>query len=298
MNTLAILQQILTIIFPLAIIVILGFLYARKYQPDMADANQMNIDIFCPALIFSVVSEKSFHIDEYWQLACAALLVLSVSGLVVIPVCRFFSIEKKTLLPPVMFNNTGNIGLPLMVLAFGKQALPAAVVLFIVENTLHFTLGLYLLDRQTNPLHILKKPMIFVTIIALAFSLFRVPVPSFLLTGATLLGQISIPLMLFALGVRMTTIDFSDWKIGLLGAITAPLSTILVTLFLGGLWTLPGDDFKYLLLFSALPPAVFNYILAEIYQQEPRKVASIVLIGNLAAIIVIPLTLFFIYRFL
>ncbi len=42
---------------------------------------------------------------------------------------------------------------------------------------------------------------------------------------------------------------------------------------------------------GALPPAVLNYMFAERYNQEPDKVASMVLIGNLAAVVFLPLAL-------
>ena len=46
-----------------------------------------------------------------------------------------------------------------------------------------------------------------------------------------------------------------------------------------------------LLVFGALPPAVLNFLFAERYRQEPQRVASIVLIGNLAALFFLPLAL-------
>ena len=46
-----------------------------------------------------------------------------------------------------------------------------------------------------------------------------------------------------------------------------------------------------LILFGCLPPAVLNFMVAEQYNQEPGKVASIVLIGNLASIVFVPLGL-------
>lgn len=291
-----IIQQIFYTIFPLTAVVLTGFFYAKKYRPDMSGANQLNIDIFCPALIFSVVSAKSFNIAEYQTLVLAAIVVVLGSGLLIFPLCRLFGVNPKTVVPPAMFSNTGNMGLPLMVLAFGEAALPAAVVLFIVENTLHFTVGVYFLNHKSNPLKVLKVPMISVTLVALCFSVFqwRLPVP--VETFISMLGQISIPLMLFALGVRMTTIDFSDWKVGLLGAVLTPFSGLIVILSVAPFWQFSETEFKYLLLFSVLPPAVLNYMVAEKYNQQPQQVASIVLMGNIASIVVVPLTLFYIFN--
>jgi predicted permease len=54
---------------------------------------------------------------------------------------------------------------------------------------------------------------------------------------------------------------------------------------------LADSQISILLLFSALPPAVLNFLVAERFNQEPQKVASIVLIANFASILVIPAVL-------
>lgn len=291
-----ILEKIFYIIFPLTAIVLTGFIYAKKYNPDMTGINQMNIDVFCPALVFSVVSAKTFNIAAYQSMAVGAALIVLGSGLVALPICKRFNISLKTLAPPMMFNNSGNMGLPLIVLAFGEKALPIGVVLFIVENTLHFTVGVYIMNHRSNPFAVLKMPMISITLLALVFSYFQLTLPEPVTIFISMLGQICLPLMLFALGVRMVKVNFSDWKIGLLGAILTPLSGLVVLFVMSTVWSFTRSDFNYLLLFSVLPPAVLNYMIAEKYKQEQQRVASIVLIGNLFSIITIPIALFFIYQ--
>lgn len=288
------LSKIFTTVFPLVTIVSIGFFYAKKINTTMEMANKINIDVFVPALIFSVLSAKSFDVTAFQSLAIGAVIVVLGSGLLLLPICRLLGVAPKTFLPPMMFSNSGNLGLPLMVLAFGEQALPAAVILFIVENGLHFTAGLYILDPKTNPFAVLKMPMIAATIAGLAVSFFQVSIPHVVAVPIEMLGQVSIPLMLFALGVRMTQVSFADWRIGVWGAVLAPLSGIAAAIVAQFYMQLPDTQFAYLLLFGALPPAVLNYMVAERYQQEPQKVAAIVLMGNMGALAVIPLALFFI----
>lgn len=288
------LSKIFTTVFPLVTIVSIGFFYAKKINTTMEMANKINIDVFVPALIFSVLSAKSFDVTAFQSLAIGAVIVVLGSGLLLLPICRLLGVAPKTFLPPMMFSNSGNLGLPLMVLAFGEQALPAAVIVFIVENGLHFTAGLYILDPKTNPFAVLKMPMIAATIAGLAVSFFQVSLPHVVAVPIEMLGQVSIPLMLFALGVRMTQVSFADWRIGVWGAVLAPLSGIAAAIVAQFYMQLPDAQFAYLLLFGALPPAVLNYMVAERYQQEPQKVAAIVLMGNMGALAVIPLVLFFI----
>lgn len=281
------------IIFPVFAIVGVGYLYSRWREPDMTAANQINMTILLPALIFHVLSGKDFQLDAYGWLALGGVVVVLGSGLLALLVAKAARLSLKTFVPPMMFTNSGNIGLPLAVFAFGEQALPAAVVLFLVENGLHFTLGTYLMDHRAPLYKVLIQPIVAATLIGIAFSLFRWDVPTPVRETVNLLGQASIPLLLFALGTRLTRIDFSEWRIGVLGAILCPLTGVTMVLLVRPFLDLTPIQTSLLLVFGALPPAVLNYLVAEQYQQEPGKVASIVLIGNLAGFISLPIALAF-----
>ncbi|HEU5337867.1 MAG TPA: AEC family transporter [Sulfuricaulis sp.] len=285
--------HLFSIVLPVYVIVAVGYLYSRWRSPDMTAANQINMMILLPALLFHVLSGKDFRLGEYGWLALGGVAIVLGSGLLALPVAKLTRLSFKTFVPPMMFSNAGNIGLPLAVFAFGEQALPAAVVLFLVETGLHFTLGTYLMDHRAHFRNILAQPIVLATLAGIVFSLmeWRVAVP--LREAIGLLGQASIPLLLFALGTRLTRIDFSEWRIGLLGAVICPLSGLAIFLLVRPILDLSPLQTSLLLVFSMLPPAVLNYLVAEQYQQEPGKVASIVLLGNLAGFFTLPLALAF-----
>ena len=283
--------QVFEIVFPIFAIVLLGYAYARRFGPDMASANRLNLEVFTPALIFSVLSSEGFDLARYADLALAAMLVVLGSGLLAWPVARLFGYRSKVFLPPMMFNNSGNMGLPLALFAFGEAALPAAMILFLVENTLHFTVGNAMLTGHVNPLKLLRMPMLLATLAGLVVAVLQVRIPGPVHEAIDLLGQIAIPLMLFALGVRMTGVDLSDWRIGLAGAVLCPLTGLAIAWPVVALMPLPAMQAAQLIVFAALPPAVLNFMLAERYDIEPRKVAAVVLLGNLASLLVIPLVL-------
>ncbi|MBT00150.1 MAG: transporter [Oceanospirillaceae bacterium] len=288
------LERIAQTVIPLVAIVGLGYLYARRAHTDMSVANRINMDLFCPALIFSVMSAESFELVAHAELAIGAAIIVLGSGLLVWPFCKVLGVQPKTFVPPMMFNNSGNLGIPLIVLAFGEYALPAAVVMFLVENLLHFTVGAYIMDHRTHPMTLTRNPMILATALGLVWSLLEIPLPAVIHTPIDMLGQIAIPLMLFSLGVRMTSIDFTNWKPGLWGAILSPATGLVIAIPLAMAMDLTQTQTAYLILFGALPPAVLNYMVSERYNQEPQQVASIVLISNMASLAVIPLVLAFV----
>lgn len=293
-SPLQLLERIADTVIPLVVIVSLGYFYARRMHTDMSVANRINMDLFCPALIFSVMSAESFDLISHTELALGALLIVLGSGLLVWPLCSVLGVKPKTFVPPMMFNNSGNLGIPLIVLAFGEHALPAAVILFLVENLLHFTVGALIMDHRTRLLALLRNPMVLATLIGVIWSLLGYSLPKAIHTPIDMLGQIAIPLMLFSLGVRMTSIDFSNWKSGLWGSLLAPASGLIIAIPLSYLLDLDQAQRAYLILFGALPPAVLNYMVSERYNQEPHQVASIVLIANMASLLIIPLTLAFV----
>jgi predicted permease len=281
------------IVAPIFAIVAVGYAYGRWRQPDMTAANQINMTVLLPALLFHVLSGKDFQISAYGPLALGGVAVVLGSGLLALPIAKFARLPFKTFVPPMMFSNAGNIGLPLAVFAFGEQALPAAVVLFLIENGLHFTLGVYLMNHRAALYKVFTQPIVIATIIGIAFGVYRWPVPEPAAIAIDLLGQASIPLLLFALGTRLTSIDFGQWRVGVLGAVACPVTGVLMVLLVRPFLDLSPLQSSLLLVFGALPPAVLNYLIAEQYRQEPGKVASIVLIGNLASLITLPIALAF-----
>jgi predicted permease len=290
------LLRIFTIVFPVFAIVGIGYLYGRFRRIDLTAANQINMAVLLPALIFSVLSGKNFQIGQYGALAAGAALVMLGSGLLAWLVARLAGIPAKTFVPPMMFTNSGNMGLPLAVFAFGEAALPAAVVVFIVENGLHFTLGTWLMDRRAHWLEVLRQPIVIATLVGIAFSLSGLSLPEPLPATIELLGQASIPLLLVSLGTRLTAIDLREWRVGLLGAIVCPVTGVLMVMILTPFLKLVPGEQALLILFGVLPPAVLNFLVAERYRQEPSRVAAIVMIGNLGAIVSVPLALAYALR--
>ncbi len=286
--------RLLAILFPIFGIVAAGYFYGRHHKPEMAVANRLNMDIFVPALVFAAMAGKSFDLAAYAPLALGAFLVLAACGLLAWPLARLLGVQPKTLVPPMMFNNSGNIGLPLAVLAWGEDALPAAVILFMVENTLHFSFGARLLDSSTRLLTLWRVPVVFAALAGLTVAVFKVSIWAPLVIAIKMLGDVSVPLLLFSLGVRMTHVSFREWKVATGSAILRPLAGMLIAAGVIQLLGLQGREAAMLLVFGALPPAVLNFLFAERYQQEPERVASIVLIGNLAALLFLPLALAFV----
>ena len=284
-------ERILGIILPVFSVIALGWLYARRTQPDMTVVNRISMNVLAPALVFSALASKDFDVAANALLLVASVGVVLGSGLLAWPVAKLMHTSERTFLPPMMFNNCGNMGLPLAVLAYGSAGFSPMVALFTISNLLHFTLGVWIVDHHARFGSLARNPIVLATIAGFVFALVHPPLPEWLAVAIKLVGDALIPMMLLSLGVRLYEVSFGEWRIGIVGALVRPLAGIAVALVLARLLALEPAQQGLLILFGSLPPAVLNFMVAEQFRQEPGKVASIVLIGNLLAVAFIPIGL-------
>ena len=284
--------RIVGIITPVLLISAIGYVYGRLRKPDMSWINQLSIDLFFPLLIFSSMASKDFHILTYLPLIASGILVMLGSGVLAWGTARLLGYNPHAFVPAMMFTNTANMGLPLTLFAFGQAALPGAVALFMIFSLLHFTLGIRICAPQASLHGILKGPMLWAMIAGILASLFGLALPDWLAISTRMLGETALPLGLFMVGIGFAAFKVERWSMGIVGAILCPLSGLLIAWPLAKLLPLTQMQQGLLLLYAALPPAVMNYILAEKYKQEPGLVSAIVVGGNIASIIFVPLALY------
>ncbi len=285
------LARIAQVIVPVFLIVAIGYVYARRARPDMTGFNRIVLDVLAPLIVYTALAGKEFQLREHVPLLAGAALLILGTGVVGWLLARAARTQARTLVPVVMFTNCGNMGLPLALLAFGPQGFGAAVALFSLSNLIHFSLGSRITSAGASTRELLASPLMIASALGFASAVTGVRPPDMLFTGLKLLGDAMVPLMLFALGARLTQLRRSDVPRGLLGAFARPLVGLLVALPLAWALGLQGMARAQLILFAALPPAVMQYLLAERYQQEPERVAAMILLGNALAVLFVPLGL-------
>jgi len=257
----------------------------------MRITNQLIMDVFMPALIFSVMIRDDFFPSQYLNLMLGSGLIMLGSGALAFVLARLLGFAWRSFVPPAMFSNWANLGIPLYVFTLGDAALGGGVMLVVVGNVLCFTIGTYIYSGKLSGFDVLRTPIIAAVIIGGLINALNISVPDLVAKPITMLGQVAIPLMLFSLGVRLTHVSRSDSYVGLVMGIFCPLVGVSLALLISSVLPLSELHRNILILFGVLPPAVINFMLAEQYQNHPEKVASMVLIGNLMALISIPLVL-------
>jgi predicted permease len=283
--------RIAQVIIPVFLIVAIGYGYGRRARPDLTAFNRIVLDVLSPLLVYTALAGKEFRWQEHVTLVAGGAILILATGAVAWLLARAAHTQPRTLVPVVMFTNCGNMGLPLALLAFGPQHFGAAVALFSISNLIHFSLGARITSADARTRDLLLSPLMISSALGFASALTGVRPPDMLFTGMKLMGDAMLPLMLFALGVRLTLLKREDVPRGLLGAFARPLIGLALALPLAWALDLQGAARAQLILFSALPPAVMQFLLAERYRQEPERVAAMILLGNALAVIFVPLGL-------
>lgn len=275
-------------------VVIAGYICAKKTAIDMKPINRLNIDYFVPALVFSCLVDMPLGTKQV-NLTIACLLAVIIPGVIIWLFCKFRQLDHKVWVPPHMFRNSGNLAIPLFVYTFGEIAKADAVLLMVISTCLQVTIGLIIISglNKQGLKTLIQMPVIHATVLSIVINLSGIHLWQPLLEATTLLGESSIPLMLFSLGSQLILINRSGLKVGLLSTCTSLASGAVAYILIITIIDLPVLEKQMMVLFTMLPPAVMNYLFAERYKLDGPTVASMVLYGNFLAIITMPALLWY-----
>ncbi|MBF0375274.1 MAG: AEC family transporter [Alphaproteobacteria bacterium] len=286
--------EIATIIGPILAIAAIGFSWRRLGgEFDPAFVARLVTTIGVPFLVFSTLTRLELDGATLMRMAGAAMACLLGFTLVAAVALKLAKLPLRGFLNPMVFPNAGNMGLPLCLFAFGPEGLALAVVYFVVFTIAHLTLGISLLMGSLSLGNLARMPVLYALAAAIAFMATGIRPPRWLASTAQLLGDMTIPLMLMALGVSLSALKAKSMRLaaGLAGLRLG----IGLTVGLGVAWAfgLEGHSRGVVVLESAMPVAVFNYLFAQRWNQAPGEVAGAVLVSTLASFALLPVLLAF-----
>ena len=281
--------KIIDITLPIFLLALIGVFYSKRVSPDLSGANKLIVDIALPILIFISLSAKSFDPVSALTFTGASVGLILLSGLIALPLAKFSGASRQAFLPCVMFTNVGPVGIPLIALAYGPESVAFSVVLLVISNVLHFTLGAGVMSGKVDWRMVYANPLIWATVLGVFSSEMGWVLPTALHTSLTMIGNVLVPMMLISLGARLAGSQIKDVKVGVQSSIMILGIRLLATFVLLSFIPLQGIERGALILFACLPPAVFNFMLADKFQVEPNKVASSVIVGHIFSLVFLPL---------
>ena len=230
-------------------------------------------------------------------LSAVSVAAIMAYGAITIGLWAFVQIaalDRRTYLAPLIFGNTGNLGLPLALFAFGDAGLSYAVVIFAIMAIYSFTFGVWLVSGGGSSLAVIKEPMVVATLLGGLFLWQDWETPRFLTNTLSLIGQLAIPLMLITLGVALARLRPSRFGPMIWLSLFKAVVCVAVA-WVAGLWFgLDDVAFAVLVLQVGTPVAVTSYLLAEKYGADADTVAGLVVVSTLMSVGILPLILVFV----
>lgn len=272
----------------------LGFCWVQLgYAYPVDFVTRLVFNIGTPCLIVASLGSANIDIDGFGRTLIATSLVIIAMGASSLAVSKLLGRDWRVLTSPMMYPNTGNMGLPVVLYAFGSESFAYAITVMITVSLFQFTLGA-IISAGGNPLlALLRTPTVYAIGLSTGLLLTGTRLPTWLFNSAELISGLTIPLMLITLGASLASIRASNLASGLIfSALRIPLAIGLAWL-VGTLLALPAQAHAVLILQMSMPVAVFTYLFAQRAGREPAYVASLVFCSTLLSIFYLPVLLLF-----
>jgi len=286
--------QLIPIIAPVLIAALIGYGWARLHLPFERDfVTRVIMNIGAPCLVLNGIANLEFSPAEFGLSILAAVTMLGSCGVAGAIVLRAAGQPLRSFLPPVVFGNTGNLGLPLCLFAFGTEGLGLAVAVYLVYSVSQFVFGPLFQGREPAWRTLLTTPMIYAAIAGVLLLATDTTMPKALANTVGLLGGCAIPLMLLALGHSLASFRVTrpGKAIGL--AVFRLALGFGVGVGVAELLGLTGVLRGVIIIESSMPLAVFNFLLAARYDRHPEDIAGAILISTVLSFLTMPALLLF-----
>ncbi|MFW3963377.1 AEC family transporter [Acinetobacter radioresistens] len=307
-------EQIISVIFPIFIILSVGYLSLRLNMLNTTHVQaiiQFIIKVSLPAFLLYALSTRSF--DEIWQMPyflgyLLGSLILFFSAYTLYR--RFFKLPRHQAAVIGLgssMSNTGFIGTAVLTLLIAQAAVPYLAMTLVIENIILLSLMLILIessDQQDKTLstiilstlqNLAKNPIILSIILGLICSVYTVQWPVSLELPLKSLASTASPLAIFVIGASLATLTIKDLSKDVLIVCTIKL-LIMPIVVTSIIYIMPGSTAKMAyaaLILSALPMATAFGIYGQLNGIAEQSVASVML-STLLSLVSIALIMQFI----
>ncbi|MEH6476682.1 MAG: AEC family transporter [Sneathiella sp.] len=288
-------EILFNIIAPVVFCAGLGFFWSKRgYAFHMETISGLVTNVGAPMLIFTTLVQLKMSLSDFLEFGLMAFYALAsffVLGFIILKILR---LKVRDYIPTIVFPNVGNMGTPLCFFAFGEAGLTLALAFFAIYAILQFTVGVWIASGTGSLTQVLKTPLVYAVGIALFLKVSDIAVPKWVIGTTDLLGGFTIPLMLIALGVSLSSLSVKHLKLAFLLSILRLGVGFSVGLGLATLFNLEGVERGVLILECSMPVAVFNYLIALRYDRPYGQIAGTILVSTLLTFVSLPLLLIFV----
>ena len=291
------LTEILSVVAPLFICAGIGFVWGKLDKPfDAEMMTGLALHLGVPCLVFSTLTRLEISPTAFGEMAGAYTLALAFFMALAAGLTRLFRLEARAFIPALTFRNSGNLGLPICLFAFGEAGLAYGIGCFVIASLAGLTIGRGIYAGSTVFEALFRNPIVYAIAVSLVFMVGGIEPPGWLANTVQIVSGMAIPLMVVSLGVALS-------KIRVVGIGRAAVLSALelavgfgVGVALADLFGLTGVARGVLILQCSMPVAVHNYVFAEAYRRSPEVVAGMVVVSTLLACFALPAVLWFVLQ--
>ena len=287
------LLNILTVIAPVFVCAGIGFTWRKLGHPfDTRMVGALALNLGMPCLVFSSLTRLNVSLTAFAEMLGAYAVVMVCFLFVGLAAIRSLKVPAHTYLPIFTSSNTGNMGLPLCLFAFGSEGLAFGICIFILSSIYSFTVGWSIYAGRLAADVLYNNPLIYAVALALIFMLSDTSPPDWLANTTELISGLAIPLMLVSLGVAI-----ADLRVRRTGKIVIISFIKLVTGFIvgyavGDIWGMEGAARGVLIIGAAMPIAVHNYMFAQRFDRNSDDTAGMIVISTILSLATLPLLMY------
>ncbi len=287
--------KLIEVLFPVFFIVGIGyFLGKQKSDIDTSFITNYSANFGAPALFIFAITSSGVSYEVFSEYFIYSVVALSCFALVGVIFLFFMKKDISRELPPFFLPNTGNMGIPICLFAYGSLGMGVAAAISSLVVLLHFTANIFLASKKFDVKIILKSPSSYAVIVAVLFLYFDLEMPKLVLNTVMLLGYAMIVLILMSLGISLTQMKVFSFKSSIISSIGRVIFGPIIGFILIKIFNLSGFAAGVLLIQSSMPSAILTYLIASMY--SPKKIvdniSSMIVVSTLMSLITVPIIVF------
>ena len=265
--------KLFEVLFPVFLSIGIGYWYGKrdpKFNTKFITTFAGNFGL--PAIIFYSLTTTNISFELFLRFSYYITLYVGIFAVIGLIILKILNKDIYRLLPPLILPNTGNMGMPLCLFAYGKIGLAIATAITAMILVFHFSLNILLASKKLSFKPLLNCIPVYALLISLLFVYFKIPAPKFLENATFLIGYSTIFLVLMSLGVALSKLKVFSFKETLIYSLVRVILGPLVGLAFVKYFNLTGIEAGVMFIQASMPSAVLTYLVSEIY--SPKKISS------------------------
>jgi len=267
------LAKLFEVLFPVFLIIGIGYWYGKK-DPKF---NTKFITTFAgnfglPAIIFYSLTTTNITFELFLRFSFYITLYVAIFSVIGLVILKILNKDIYRLLPPLILPNTGNMGMPLCLFAYGKIGLAIATAITAMILVFHFSLNILLASKKFSLKPLLNCIPVYALMVSLIFVYYKIPAPKFLENATFLIGYSTIFLVLMSLGVALSKLKVFAVKETIIYSFIRVILGPIVGLFFVKIFNLSGVEAGVMFIQASMPSAVLTFLVSEIY--SPKKISN------------------------